>query len=46
MLGLRCCAQAFLVVATKGLLLVSVHGLLIVMTSVIVENGLSAHGLQ
>ena len=38
--GLRCCAQAFSSCGKRGLLFVSVHGLLIVVASLVVEHGL------
>ena len=39
-LGLRCCAQAFSSCSERGLLFVAVHGLLIVLASLVVEHGL------
>ena len=45
-LGLRRTGFLSLVVASRGLLLVSLHGLLIGMASVTVEHGFCAHGLQ
>ena len=39
-LGLRCCVQAFSSCGERGLLLVAVHGLLIVVASLITEHGL------
>ena len=39
-LGLRCCAQAFSSYGEQGLLFVAVHGLLIVVASLVVEHGL------
>ena len=37
-LGLRCCAQAFSSCGERGLLFVAVHGLLIVVASLVVEH--------
>ena len=39
-LGLCCCARAFSSCGKQGLLLVVVHGLLIAVASLVVENGL------
>ena len=39
-LGLCCCAWAFSSCSEQGLLFVAVHGLLIVVTSLVVEHGL------
>ena len=39
-LGLRCCARAFSSCGERGLLLVAVHGLLIVVASLVAEHGL------
>ena len=39
-LGLRCCARAFSSCSEQGLLFLAVHGLLIAMTSLVVEHGL------
>ena len=39
-LGLRCCAQAFSSCGERGLLFVTVHGLLIAVASLVVEHGL------
>ena len=39
-LGLRCCAQAFSSCGERGLFFVAVHGLLIVVASLVVERGL------
>ena len=39
-LGLRCCAQAFSSCIERGLLFISVHGLLIAVASLVVEHGL------
>ena len=39
-LGLRCCVQAFSSCSEWGLLFVAVHGLLIVVVSLVVEQGL------
>ena len=39
-LGLRCCARAFSSCSERGLLFVAVHGLLIVVTSLVAEHGL------
>ena len=45
-LGLHCCAWAFSSCGEWGLLFVAVHGLLIVVASLVVEHGLQAHRLQ
>ena len=45
-LGLRCCARAFSSCGEWGLVFVAVHGLLIVVASLVAEHGLSARGLQ
>ena len=45
-LGLRCCVWAFSSRGEQGLLFVAVHGLLIVVTSLVVEHRLWVHGLQ
>ena len=37
-LGLCCCVQAFSLVASRGYYLVAVHGLLIVVASLVVEH--------
>ena len=39
-LGLHCCARAFSSCGEQGLLFVVVHGLLIVVASLVVEHGL------
>ena len=39
-LGLRCCAQAFSSCGERGLLFVAVRGLLIVVASLVAEQGL------
>ena len=39
-LGLRCCAQALSSCGEQGLLFVAVHGLLIVVASLVAEHGL------
>ena len=39
-LGLRCCVQAFSSCGEQGLLFVAVHGLLIVVASLVAEHGL------
>ena len=39
-LGLRCCARAFSGCGERGLVFVAVHGLLIVVASLVVEDGL------
>ena len=39
-LGLRCCARAFSSCGERGLLFVAVSGLLIAVTSLVVEHGL------
>ena len=39
-LGLGCCAQAFSSCGEWGLLFVAVHGLLVVVASLVVEHGL------
>ena len=39
-LGLRCCARAFSSCSERGLLFVAVHGLLIVVASLVGEHGL------
>ena len=44
--GLRCCVRAFSSCSEWGLLFVAVRGLLIVVASLVVEHGLSVHGLQ
>ena len=45
-LGLHCCAQAFSSCGEWGLLLVAVHGLLIVVASLVAEHTLQARRLQ
>ena len=45
-LGLHCCVQAFSSCGEQGLLFVVVHGLLIVVSSVVAEHGLEVCGLQ
>ena len=45
-LGLHCCGQAFFSCGERGLLFVVVHGLLIVVASLVVEHGLQARSLQ
>ena len=45
-LGLRCYTRAFSSCSERGLLFVAVHGLLIVVASLVAEHGLWAHGLQ
>ena len=45
-LGLGCCMQASSSCSERGLLLVSVHGLLIVVASLVAEHGLQVRGLQ
>ena len=45
-LGLCCCTRAFSSCGKRGLLFVAVHGLLIVVASIVAEHGLQAHGLQ
>ena len=44
--GLRCCARAFSSSVERGLLFVAVHGLLIVVASLVVQHRLQARGLQ
>ena len=44
--GLRCCARACSSCGEWGLFFVAVHGLLIVIASLVAEHGLQAHGLQ
>ena len=44
--GLRCCVRAFSSCSERGLLFVVVHGLLIVVASLVAEHGLQARGLQ
>ena len=39
-LGLRCCARAFSSCGEQGLLFVAVHGLLVVVASLVAEHGL------
>ena len=39
-LGLHCCTRAFSGCGEQGLLFVAVHGLLIVMASLVAEHGL------
>ena len=39
-LGLRCCARAFSSCGERGLLFIAVHGLLIVVASLVAEHGL------
>ena len=39
-LGLHCCARAFFSCGERGLLFVAVHGLLIAVTSLVVEHRL------
>ena len=39
-LGLRCCTRAFSSCGERGLLFVTVHGLLIAVASPVVEHGL------
>ena len=39
-LGLRCCAQAFSSCGEQGLLFPAVHGLLIVLASLVADHGL------
>ena len=39
-LGLRCCMQAFSSCGEQGLLFIAVHGLLIVVASLVAERGL------
>ena len=46
MLGLHCCEGLSLAVASGGCSLAAVHGLLVVRASLVVEQGLQAHGLQ
>ena len=38
-LGLRCCVQAFSSCGERGLLFVAVHGILLVVASLVVERG-------
>ena len=45
-LGLHCCAWAFSSCGERGLLFVAVHGLLIVVASLVAEHRLQARGLQ
>ena len=45
-LGLHCCLWAFSSCGEWGLLFVAVHKPLIVVASLVVENGLYAHGLS
>ena len=45
-LGLRCCVCAFSSCGEWGLLFVAVRGLLIVVASLVAEQGLKAHRLQ
>ena len=46
MMGLRCCARPFSSCGEQGLLLGVVHGLLLVVASLVVEHGLWEHRLQ
>ena len=39
-LGLRCCVRAFSSCGKRGLLFIAVHGLLIVVASLVAEHGL------
>ena len=39
-LGLRCCARVFSSCGERGLLFVAVHGLLVVVASLVAEHGL------
>ena len=41
-LGLRCCMWAFSSCSEQGLLFIAVHGLLIVVASLVTEHGLGA----
>ena len=45
-LGLHCCARAFSSCGEWGLLFVAVHGLLVVVASLVAEHRLYVHGLQ
>ena len=45
-LGLHCCVWAFSSCDERGLLFVSVRGLLIAVASLVAEHGLQARGLQ
>ena len=45
-LGLRCRVWAFSSCGERGLLFVAVHGLLIVVASLVADHGLQARGLQ
>ena len=45
-LGLCCCMQAFSSCCEQGLLFVVVHGLLIVLASLVAEHGLQMCGFQ
>ena len=44
--GLCCCAQASSSCGERGLLFVAVHGLLIVVASLVAQHGLQEHGFQ
>ena len=45
-LCLGCCTRAFSSCGEQGLLFFAVRGLLIAVASLVVEHGLSVHGLQ
>ena len=45
-LGLRCCARAFSSCSERGLLFVAVHGLLIVVASLVAEHGSRCAGFN
>ena len=45
-LGFRCCMRAFSSCGERGLLFVAVHGLLIVVASLVAEHRLQMRGLQ
>ena len=45
-LGLHCCMRVFSSCGERGLLFIAVHGLVIVVASLVVERGLQVRGLQ
>ena len=45
-LGLCCCAWVFYSCGEQGLLFIALHGLLVVVASLVAEHGLQVHGLQ
>ena len=45
-LGLHCCTRVFSSCGERGLLFIAVHGLVIVVASLVVERGLQVRGLQ